>query len=288
MTMADSIQPDRSDSSEGARKTLPPDDVRALSHYPIPVGFVGHGAPTLAIDAVKGRELRAFARSLGSPGAILVISAHWETRAPTIGAVVQRPLIYDFNGFPEALYRTDYPAPPAPDLGRRVENLLRPWNVARALERGLDHGVWVPLVQMFPQADIPVLQISLPGRLPGPELVKIGAALAPLRTEGVLILGSGSLTHNLRLARFEDDSPPPAWAVEFDAWCADVLARWDVDSLADYRRRAPAPHVAHPTEEHFLPLLIAAGAASVTTPKVTFPIEGFEHRTLSRRTVRME
>src|SRR4051794_2824980 len=110
-------------------------------------------------------------------------------------------------------------------------------------------------------------------------------ALAPLRTEGVLILASGSLTHNLRLARFEDPSPPPAWAVEFDTWCAEALGRFDVDALADYRRRAPALHVAHPTEEHFLPLLIAVGAASTTPPQVTFPIAGFEHRSMSRRSV---
>jgi 4,5-DOPA dioxygenase extradiol len=276
--MADSIQPRHDESL---------DSDASSARSAVPVAFVGHGAPTLALDAEKGRELFAFAESLGKPESILVISAHWETRAPTIGAVVQRPLIYDFNGFPEALYRIQYAAPPAPELGRRAENLLRPWNVARALERGFDHGVWVPLVQMFPAADIPVLQLSLPSRLPGPELVKIGAALAPLRTEGVLLLGSGSLTHNLRLARFEDASPPPAWAIEFDSWCADVLGRWDVDALADYRRRAPAPHVAHPTEEHFLPLLIAVGAASLTTPKVSFPIVGFEHRTLSRRAVRM-
>jgi 4,5-DOPA dioxygenase extradiol len=214
--------------------------------------------------------------------------AHWETRAPTLGTVQTRPLVYDFAGFPEALYRARYPAPPAPELARRVENLLRPWNVARAIDRGFDHGVWVPLVHMFPDAAIPVLQLSLPSRLPAADLLKIGAALAPLRTEGVLILGSGSLTHNLRLSRYEDPAPPPAWAVEFDVWVSDVLGRWDLDALADYRRRSPALHVAHPTEEHFLPILIAAGAASVTTPKVTFPIVGFEHRALSRRSVRME
>ena len=277
--MADLIQP----TDDVATDAPIPKDGK-----PLPVAFVGHGAPTLAIDPVKGAELTALAQSFPKPEAIFVVSAHWETRAVTLGTVQPRPLIYDFNGFPEALYRARYAAPSAPELARRIENLLRPWNVARAVERGLDHGVWVPLVHMYPDADVPVLQLSLPSRLASTELLKIGVALAPLRTEGVLILGSGSLTHNLRLSRYEDPAPPPAWAVEFDAWVSEVLERWDIDALSDYRRRSPALHVAHPTEEHFLPLLIAAGAASIATPQVTFPIVGFEHRALSRRSVRME
>jgi len=254
---------------------------------PIPVAFVGHGAPSLALDPAKGADLAAIAAAFPRPFAVLAISAHWESRAPTIGTVNPRPLLRDYSGFPEELSRVAYPAPPAAALGRRVENLLRPWNVARSLDRALDHGVWVPLVHMFPDAGVPVLQLSLPGRLSGTELVKIGAALAPLRADGVLVLGSGSLTHNLRLARYEDPSPPPAWAVEFDTWCAEALARFDVDALADYRHRSPALHVAHPTEEHFLPLLIAVGAASIQTPQITFPITGFEHRSMSRRSVLM-
>lgn len=253
----------------------------------IPVVFIGHGAPTIAIDPSRGADLSAIAASIPAPRAVIVFSAHWESRAPTIGAVTARPILHDFTGFPEALYRITYEPPPAVDLGRRVENLLRPWNVARALDRGLDHGAWAPLVHMLPAASVPVLQVSLPARLAGTELIKIGAALAPLCTEGVLLLGSGALTHNLRLARYEDPAPPPAWAVEFDTWCADVLGRFDVDALADYRRRAPALHVAHPTEEHFLPLLIAVGAASLRAPAVSFPVTGFEHRSMSRRCVLM-
>ena len=254
----------------------------------LPSLFVSHGAPTLALDLDKGAELAAIAKLFPEPRAILVVSAHWESRAPTIGTVLPRPLLYDYTGFPEELYRVEYGAPLAADLARRLENILRPWNIARAVDRGLDHGVWVPLLHMFPRANVPVLQMSLPGRLAGAELLKIGAALAPLRTEGVLLLGSGSLTHNLRLSRFEDPAPPPAWAVEFDTWCLDVLTRFDVDSLADYRRRAPALHVAHPTQEHFLPLLIAAGAATHVPPRVSFPIVGFEHRSMSRRAVLLQ
>jgi 4,5-DOPA dioxygenase extradiol len=254
----------------------------------LPVAFVGHGAPTLALDSTKGAELAALGRSIEKPRAILVISAHWQTRAPTIGSVQPRPLVYDFTGFPERLYHLRYPSPGAADLGRRVENLLRPWAVARAFDRGLDHGAWGPLVHMFPAAETPVLQLSLASRNSGADLIKIGAALAPLRAEGVFIFGSGSLTHNLRLARLDDDSPPPAWAIEFDAWCAEVLSRWDLDALADYRNRAPALLVAHPTEEHFLPLLVAAGAASTGSPAVTYPVCGFEHRSVSRRSVRIQ
>lgn len=266
----------------------PEEIIPSSSRGLLPSVFVGHGAPTLALDREKGAELSAIASLFPEPRAVIVVSAHWESRAPTLGTITQRPLLYDYTGFPEELYRIEYPAPPAADLSRRVESLLRPWNVARALERGLDHGVWGPLVHMYPRANVPVLQVSLPGRLSGPDLLKIGAAMAPLRTEGVLVVGSGSLTHNLRLSRFEDPAPPPAWAVEFDTWCGEVLGRFDVDALADYRRRAPALHVAHPTEEHFLPLLIAAGAASHTTPTVSFPISGFEHRSMSRRSVLMQ
>ncbi len=258
-----------------------------VTHSLFPTAFIAHGAPSLALDAIKGAELAAISASFPEPRAILVVSAHWETRAPTIGSVLPRPIQHDFTGFPKALYRITYPAPVTPELGRRVENLLRFWNVARAADRSFDHGVWVPLVHMYPAANVPILQISLPSRLPGAELMKIGAALAPLRAEGVLILGSGALTHNVRLARYEDPGPAPAWAVEFDSWCRDVLARWDLDALAEYRRRSPALHVAHPTEEHFLPLLVAVGAASLSTPNVSFPTQGFEHRALSRRSVVM-
>lgn len=277
--MADLIQPTQEPASETPIE---------YAGAPLPTLFVGHGAPTLAVDPIRGMQVASISRSIPRPTSILAISAHWETRAPTIGAVQQRPLVYDFTGFPEALYHSRYPSPAATELSRRVEHLLRGFNVARAPERGLDHGVWVPLLHMYPTADIPVLQLSLPGRLASIELLKIGAALAPLRAEGVLIMGSGSLTHNLRLSRYEDPDPPPAWAVEFDQWVEGVLQRWDIDALADYRRRAPALHVAHPTEEHFLPLLVAAGAATVTRPNVRFPVTGFEHRALSRRSVIMD
>ncbi|MBK8251527.1 MAG: dioxygenase [Polyangiaceae bacterium] len=253
-----------------------------------PVLFVGHGAPMLALDVVKGAQLRSLIEGVRTPDAIIVVSAHWETRSPTIGSVLPRPLMYDYSGFPASLYQLRYAAPTAPELGRRVESLLRPWSVSRAAERGLDHGAWLPLLHMYPSANVPVLQVSLPSRLSASDLIRLGRALAPLRRENVLTIASGSITHNLRLSRYEDPSPPPAWAIEFDEWTKNALARWDLDSFANYRRCAPALHVAHPTEEHFLPLLIAVGVASEKSPQITFAVEGFEHRSLSRRSVRID
>jgi 4,5-DOPA dioxygenase extradiol len=183
------------------------------------------------------------------------------------------PLLYDFYGFPESYYQTQYPAPGAPALAARVRDLLRAnhMEVAQDPDRGLDHGAYVPLVAMYPRADVPVLQISLP-RLDTGELFKLGQALAPLREEQVLVFGSGFLTHNMNYA-FRPGIPP--WAREFDAWAADVLSRFDIEALLSFQTRAPAARMALPTWEHFAPLLVAAGAASAATPTAAFPITGF-------------
>jgi 4,5-DOPA dioxygenase extradiol len=183
------------------------------------------------------------------------------------------PLVYDFYGFPERYYRTQYPAPGATELAARVRDLLRQKDVPFAEEpgRGLDHGAYVPLVAMYPGADVPVLQVSLPGLVPE-ELFDLGRALAPLRDEGVLVFGSGFLTHNMRYA-FRPGVP--AWAREFDAWAEDALARLDVDALKNFLDRAPAARTALPTWEHYAPVLVAAGAAADERPTTTFPITGF-------------
>ena len=175
------------------------------------------------------------------------------------------PLVYDFYGFPAKYYETTYPAPPAPALAARVRDLLRAEPVAQDPERGLDHGAYVPLVAMYPAADVPVLQVSLPSLDPT-ALFSLGRALAPLRREGVLIVGSGFLTHNLRTVDFRPDAPTPAWASEFDAWAADVLARRDVDALLDYRERAPGVRQALPTHEHFVPVWWRWAPRSTTPP----------------------
>ena len=239
----------------------------------MPVIFAAHGAPVLLDDAVWMAELAAWADAMPKPKGILMVSAHWEERPTTLGATRTVPLVYDFYGFPERYYQTSYPAPGAPGLAARVRDLLRQKDIPSTddPDRGLDHGAYVPLVAMYPDADVPVLQVSMPGLDPK-ALFELGRALAPLREDGVLVFGSGFLTHNMRYA-FRPGIP--AWAREFDEWAADALSRFDVDALQDFRSRAPAAQQALPTWEHFAPVLVAAGAAAGERPRTTFPITGF-------------
>jgi 4,5-DOPA dioxygenase extradiol len=239
----------------------------------MPVIFAAHGAPVLLDDAVWMRELASWAAAMPKPKSILMVSAHWEERPTTLGATRTVPLIYDFYGFPEHYYQTKYAALGSPELAARVRQLLHDRHLPFTDDprRGLDHGAYVPLVAMYPGADVPVLQLSMPGLDPK-GLFELGRALAPLRAEGVLVFGSGFLTHNMRYA-FRPGIP--AWAKEFDAWAADALLRFDVDALQDFRVRAPSAELALPTWEHYAPLLVAAGAASESRPKATFPIAGF-------------
>jgi len=239
----------------------------------MPVVFAAHGAPVLLDDARWMSELAAWAAAMPRPRAVLMISAHWERRPTTLGAMRTVPLVHDFYGFPEKYYATTYAAPGAPALAARVRGLLRDAAIASADEpdRGLDHGAYVPLVATYPAADVPVLQISMPALDPR-ELFGLGRALAPLRDEGVLVFGSGFLTHNMRYA-FRPGVP--AWAREFDAWAEDALARFDVDALLDFRVRAPAASTALPTWEHYAPLLVSLGAAAAAPRRVSFPITGW-------------
>jgi 4,5-DOPA dioxygenase extradiol len=239
----------------------------------MPVIFAAHGAPVLLDDAKWMGELAAWASAMPKPKSVLMVSAHWEERPTTLGATRTVPLVYDFYGFPERYYRTEYPAPGAPELAARVRELLRRQNIESTddPERGLDHGAYVPLVVMYPAADVPVLQISMP-RLDPRELFELGRALGPLRDEGVLVFGSGFLTHNMRYA-FRPGTPE--WAKEFDAWAEDTLSRFDVDVLLDFRHHAPGAEMALPTWEHYAPALVAAGAAADAPPKTTFPITGW-------------
>ena len=250
----------------------------------LPALFVGHGAPTLALDEEKGAPLRTWGRTLPRPRAVLVVSAHWEEAPVTLGTVQTSPLVYDFYGFPEPLYGVTYPAPGAPELAGRVVDLLGTGLVDRRPERGLDHGVWTPLVHMFPDHDVPVLQLSMPSALGAKAVFGLGDRLAPLRSEGVLLVGSGNITHNLR-AMGPEGRAPESWAVDFDRWVRDRLVDRDVDGLLAYRERAPAFERNHPSEDHWLPLLFTLGAAS--GDKASFPVEGFEHQNLSRRAVQL-
>lgn len=253
----------------------------------MPVVFVAHGAPTLAIDPVKGADLARWAAALPKPKAILAISAHWERTPPRTGAEDTRSLIYDFSGFPRALYALEYPAPGAPALAAEVRQILQGngTEAGRDPERGWDHGVWVPLLHLYPEADIPVLQLALPSGFSAEQIYAVGCALAQLRHRGVLILASGVLVHNLRTIDFQQRKATPTWAVEFDRWCARCLEEEDHHALMNFERASPGFSQAHPTPEHFTPILVAAGAASVDGAPASFPVEGFEYGSLSRRCV---
>jgi 4,5-DOPA dioxygenase extradiol len=250
-----------------------------------PTIFLAHGSPLLLDDRAWVDELAAWARALPRPRAILMLSAHWIDQPITIGATRSVPLVYDFYGFPAQYYQTTYPSPGAPELATRLRGLLQAEPIAEAPDRGLDHGAYVPLVCMYPNADVPVLQVSLPTLEPA-ALLALGRKLAPLRQEGILIVGSGFLTHNLRSMDFRPGAPPPAWASEFDAWAADVLTRRDVDALVAYRERAPGVRQALPTHEHFVPVVAALGAAiDDATALPRFPISGFIYGSATRRSV---
>lgn len=250
----------------------------------MPTLFVAHGAPPLLDDARWVDELREWATRFPKPKAILMLSAHWESRPVTLGATSTVPLVYDFSGFPQRYYEQQYASPGAPELAERIRKELKhTLPVADDPDRGLDHGAWVPLVAMYPEADVPVLQMSLPSENPR-ELFALGRILRTLRDEGVLIIGSGFITHNLRTLDWSGRSEAPAWASEFDAWTADALARRDVDALLDYEAKGPAARLALPSREHFVPLLVNLGAAFEGEP-VAFPITGFWMGSLTRRSV---
>jgi 4,5-DOPA dioxygenase extradiol len=251
----------------------------------MPAIFLAHGSPVLLDDAEWVAQLGRWAGVLPRPASVLMLSAHWEQKPVTLGATRSAPLVYDFYGFPSQYYEVRYPAPGAPELARRVRELLGPTQpVADEPARGLDHGAYVPLVAMYPDADVPVLQVSLP-TLDAPTLFELGRALAPLRREGVLIVGSGFLTHNLRAWDRSPQPVTPSWASEFDAWAADVIARQDVDGLLDYRNRAPGVRLALPTHEHFVPSVVAMGTTADDPGPVSFPITGFYGGSMTKRSV---
>jgi 4,5-DOPA dioxygenase extradiol len=232
----------------------------------LPTLFISHGSPMLAVtDSPARRFLQELGKSLPRPKAILVASAHWESvGAPAVSLAEHPETIHDFGGFPAELFAIEYPAPGAPDVAERTAALLQEagYAVKRSPDRGLDHGAWVPLRLMYPDADIPVFQLSmLRGATPA-EHEKLGRTLAVLREEGILVIGSGSLTHNLYEFRGQTiDAPVPAWVSEFGTWMHTMLQDSQRDALLDYRRQAPYAERNHPSEEHLLPLYVAMGAA---------------------------
>lgn len=253
-----------------------------------PVLFISHGSPMRALEGgAWGEALRALGTTL-RPEGILVASAHWEAEGPArITASPQPEVIHDFYGFPQELYSVDYPAPGHPDWARRIASALAAADQPSALEdrRGLDHGAWAPLVHLFPAADRPVLQLSLPMDRTPASLRALGAALAPLRDQGLLVIGSGGMVHNLRRLDWHhpDSAAPAPWAAAYDAWAWDRLQARDGDSLARWRELAPEPLAAHPTSEHWDPLFVALGAAGDAAPRPVF--EGWELGSLSLRSL---
>jgi 4,5-DOPA dioxygenase extradiol len=232
-----------------------------------PLLFVSHGAPLFAIEpGLAGKHLTELGRELPRPDAIVILSPHWMTRGEiSVTASAAPSTIHDFGGFPDALYQIQYPAPGAPALAAQIVELLREagWKSRLDANRGLDHGAWVPLRYLIPGADIPVVQVSMPASLDTRDAWKLGQALKPLRDMNILIVASGSLTHNLY--EFRGATPHGAQYVkDFAAWTAKTLASGDLDQLLDYKRYAPSAERAHPTDEHYLPLFIALGAAGET------------------------
>jgi 4,5-DOPA dioxygenase extradiol len=245
---------------------------------PLPALYVSHGAPPLFDDGPWMDQLFRWSQALPKPRAILIVSAHWESAPLMLSASGARtPLVYDFGGFDPRYYKMTYPTPDAGDLARQVRALLPDREpVHEHPSRGLDHGAWVPLKVMYPLADVPVLQLSLPTQDPG-RLLEIGQRLRPLREDGVLVIGSGFMTHGLPFMTREMvvDGAVPSWSADFDAWAADALSRGDVETLTRYQSLAPGLPYAHPTVDHYIPLFITLGAAQRPDQAVTTTIEGY-------------
>jgi len=232
----------------------------------LPALFVSHGSPTLPLDDVPARDfLRGLGREIPRPAAVLAISAHWESEAPVVNAQTPSSTIHDFYGFPDALYRLNYPAPGAPELAGRLTQSLQQAGLAATVNpsRGLDHGAWVPLMLMYPEADIAVVQLAIQTRLGAGHHIALGRALRPFRENG-LILASGGFVHNLRALNWRG-GPEPEWSKNFSDWMHDALVQRRDGDLADYRRLAPEARMAHPSEDHILPLFAAYGAGDTTT-----------------------
>ena len=244
--------------------------------------FVSHGAPTFALEpGLAGPQLTQLGQTLPRPKAVLVVSAHWMTRDLSVATTARPKTIHDFGGFPSELYRIEYPAPGHPELAKATADLLRTagFRVNLDEQHGLDHGAWVPLLYLYPAADVPVFQVSLPARLDAAGTWELGAALAPLSEQGVLIMGSGSLTHNLYEFRQSQDREE-SYAIEFVEWVREAVITRDRARLVHALELAPHAARAHPTPEHFLPLLVAAGAAAADAPVRVLP-GGITHGVLS-------
>jgi len=249
----------------------------------MPVLFIGHGSPMNAIeDNPFSRSLVRLAQDLPRPRAILCVSAHWQTADTRVTGGPHPRTIHDFGGFPQELYDIRYPAPGDPELAGRVADLVGGMVDDSS---GFDHGSWAVIRRMYPEADIPMIELSLDARASTAEHHELGHLLAPLRDDGVLIVGSGNIVHNLMAIRWEDGAPYP-WAVEFDEWVRDRLLAADDQALIGYMSLGDTARHAHPTNEHYLPLLYAVALRREGEP-LSFFHEGIEMGSLSMRGVRI-
>lgn len=253
----------------------------------MPALYIGHGAPMLLDDRLWTSQLSTIALDLPRPKGILIVSAHWESEPITLSnAQGNAPLVYDFSGFDRKFYEITYNSPDATELATKVAALMPATEPVHQSNRGLDHGAWVPLRVMYPAADIPVLQLSMPTHNPL-KLIELGKYLQPLRDEGVLIIGSGFMTHGLRYLRdWNVAAPAPTWSSDFDTWAAEALAHGDIDVLSNFKELAPGMPYAHPTVEHFTPLFVALGSATSTDAAPKTLIDGY-FMGLSKRSIRV-
>jgi 4,5-DOPA dioxygenase extradiol len=253
-----------------------------------PAIFFGHGNPMNALkETGYAAEWMRLGKQMQKPEAILAISAHWFVPGIRVTANEYPPTIHDFGGFPKTLYDIRYPAPGNPGLARRVQALLAPSLVAFDASWGLDHGTWSVLRHVFPEADVPVIQLSIDATQPAAFHFKLGRRIAHLRDENILILGSGNVVHNLQSYRWgQEKSDPYDWAVRFESRVKEVLLAGDYESLLEYEQFGPEAELAVPTLEHFLPLLYIAGAQKAEE-KVLFPVEGIEGGSISMLAVRI-
>ncbi len=257
--------------SSASQRVWTPDDGA------LPALYIGHGAPPLLDDPEWMSQLAAWTHQMPKPRGVLIVSAHWEAAPLMLSApAAGTPLVYDFGGFQPRYYTLTYATPDASALAREVASLMPDTAPAHQHpSRGLDHGAWVPLTVMYPLADVPVLQMSIPTQDPS-RLLALGARLRPLRDSGVLVIGSGFLTHGLPFLTMEmvTENAVPGWSADFDQWAAEALARGDVDTLAAYRK-APGMPYAHPTADHFLPLFVTLGAAADPAAPPEVVIDGY-------------
>jgi 4,5-DOPA dioxygenase extradiol len=275
----------------GAGLTALPAWMKAMSELPnedirMPALFVGHGSPMNAIaDNSYTRALAAMGTSLPRPKAILVVSAHWLSRGSYVGGSARPTTIHDFYGFPQELYDLSYPAPGSPGAAKMTMEMLRKMDAMADMGRGLDHGAWAVLLHMYPQADIPVYQLSIDRARSLDEMYLIGRLVRDLRDKGILIIGSGNITHNLGQIAPEEDAEVMPWAEEFDAKVANFLQRGDHKALTQYESWGEIARLAQPSNDHYLPLMYATGVAH-ESESIEFFHEGFQHGSISMRCVK--